>query len=445
MYFRLLKYVKNHRLFLPTDKLLVGVSGGADSMVLAHLINEIGNEFSIAHCNFNLRGIESDEEQQFVEKLAGNYGIEIFCNSFDTIAYAAEKGLSIEMAARDLRYSWFHTLCKQNNFQYIVVGHHADDVLETFMLNLSRGTGIRGLSGIKPKQGRVVRPLLFATRSEIESFAHIENIEFRHDSSNDDVQIKRNKVRHQIIPLFEALNPAFKNNLQHTIDYLFETEKIFNERIAQHKHQLLKNNQGIIKIEIDELRKLDSLSTILYELLKEYHFNAQVVNEIITAIENPSGQFFFSNSNRLVVDRKWLMITELQQDHSPQLFYIDENELAVAEPVELRLSIDDYDKSYKIIADKNVAMLDFDCLDFPLILRRWQKGEYFKPLGMSGFKKLSDFFIDQKVSIPEKENTWILASGKNVVWIIGYRIDDRFKITPQTEKVMRIELTQKLK
>lgn len=429
---------------MPTDKLLLGVSGGADSMVLAHLINEIGNEFSIAHCNFNLRGNESDEEQQFVEKLAINYGVGFFCNSFDTISYAAEKGLSIEMAARELRYSWFNTLCKQNDFQYIVVGHHADDVLETFMLNLSRGTGIRGLSGIKPKQGMIVRPLLFATRAEIDSYAKNQNIEFRHDSSNDDVQIKRNKVRHQIIPLFEALNPAFKNNLQHTIQYLFETEKIFLERIVQLKHQLVKNKLGIIKIEIDELRKLDSLSTILFELLKEYNFNAQVVSETITAIENPSGQLFFSNSHRLVVDRNWLMISELSFDQSPQLFYIDENESAIAEPVELLLSIDDYDKSYKITPDKNVALLDFDCLNFPLILRRWEKGEYFKPLGMSGFKKLSDFFIDQKVSIPEKENAWILASGKNVVWIIGYRIDDRFKITPQTEKVMRIELTQKL-
>lgn len=439
MYYQFLKYISDQQLFTKDDHLLVGVSGGADSVVLIHMLEKAGYQIAIAHCNFNLRADESDQDQSFVNLLAESLGLKCFVNSFNTVEFATNKGISIEMAARELRYQWFEQLCNEKNFTRIVVGHHLDDVLETFMLNLSRGTGIRGLSGIKPLTGRVARPLLFASRSEIIAYATENKLLYRTDSSNSDVTIKRNKVRHLIMPLFEELNPAFKRNLQRTIHYLHQTETVFIEHVQQVIKSIAETHDHYIKYPISKITKLDPLKLWLFEFFREFGFKAEMVNDIILALEKPSGQQFFSSTHRLVVDRFDLILTEIENKQWPDLFYIDSPNDSIIRPFGLKISTEPYTKSFQIPKNSNISVFDFDTMIFPLVIRRWHRGEYFRPLGMEGFKKLSDFFIDEKYSIPEKENVWILASDNKVVWIIGKRIDDRFKITPNTKTVLRIE------
>lgn len=444
MYGRFLHHIKQEQLFSRTDKLLLGVSGGVDSVVLARLVDKLGNEFALAHCNFNLRGNDSDNDEKFVINLADELGVKCFLSSFQTENFANEKGISIEMAARELRYEWFERIREENNFDWIVVGHHLDDVLETFILNLSRGTGIRGLSGIQPKAGKVVRPLLFASRAEIEQYANENELIWRHDASNDDVMIKRNKVRHQILPLLTELNPSFKQNLQRTIGYLNETKQVFLQKVEEVRQSLVAENEDWITISKEGLMQLDPLSTYLFELLRSYQFNTEVVDEIVKAIDGTSGSCFFSATHRLVIDREELIITALEPTKT-ELFYLEKTDKFISEPLNLRLTVERYSEEFRIPNSPEVAVFDYDKLRFPLVLRRWKQGEYFKPLGMNGLKKLSDFFIDEKYSIPEKEKAWILASENKVAWIVGKRIDDRFKITADTQLVLRIELIESVK
>lgn len=441
MYSRILKYIQDEKLFVHSDKLLLGVSGGIDSVVLTNLIEHLGNNYALAHCNFNLRGQDSDDDEKFVLNLANKLGVKCFLSSFTTREFAHSKNISIEMAARELRYNWFEKTRIENDFDWILVAHHLDDVLETVLLNLSRGTGIRGLSGIKAKAGKVVRPLLFASRNEIEDYANQHQLNFRHDASNDDTLIKRNKVRHQILPLFEELSPAFRKNLQRTISYLNGTEEVFLNKIEEVRKILINEENNWVKITIDKLNKLKPLSVYLYELLRTYHFNSDVVEQISTSLSKPesTGLQFYSFSHRLVIDRDELIITPIDT-HTDQIYYIDKNVEFVHQPLHLKITVERYHPDYIIPRVQNVAVFDYDKLRFPLMLRHWQQGEYFKPLGMNGLKKLSNFFIDEKYSIPEKENAWILASENKVVWVVGKRIDDRFKITSDTTLLFRIEI-----
>ena len=438
MYDRFLKFIHNEKLYEKSDKLLLGVSGGIDSVVLANLIEKQGNEFALAHCNFNLRGDESDDDEKFVLSLAERFGVKCFLSSFPTKEYASENGVSIEMAARELRYNWFEKIRVENNFDWILVGHHLDDVLETFILNLSRGTGIRGLSGIKAKAGKVVRPLLDFSRADIENFAKELEQDYRHDASNDDINIKRNKVRHQILPLLEELNPAFRKNLHKTIAYLGSTEQVYLSKIEELRKQIIVEENSRLKISITELQKLNPQLAYMYELLRPYRFNAEVIKEIRRALDTNSGNQFYSVSHRLVVDRDDLIITPLETK-GQTIFYIEKDVNFIYEPEHLKISVERYHVDFKIPSSSNVAVLDYDKLRFPLVLRKWKTGEYFRPLGMEGLKKLSDFFIDEKYSIPEKEDAWILASEDKVVWIVGKRIDDRYKLTSETKLILRIE------
>jgi len=443
MYGQFLKNIKKEQLFTRTDRLLLGVSGGVDSVVLANLIDRLGNEFAIAHCNFNLRGKESDDDEKFVMNLAGQMGVKCYLGSFQTENYAEERGISIEMAARDLRYDWFEKVREANQLDWIVVGHHLDDVLETFMLNLSRGTGIRGLSGIKPKAGKVIRPLLFASRAEIEQYALENNIVNRLDESNNDTNFKRNKVRHQILPLMQELNPSFKQNLQQTIQYLNETKMVFFQKINEVKAAVVKEDNVWVRLSKPELLKLKPVSIYLFELLHPYQFKSEVVEEIIQSLDGTPGSRFFSATHRLVVDRDELIITPIEPKRT-ELFYIEKTDQYILEPVNLKFTVEPYADDFIIPNTPDVAVLDFDALHFPLVIRKWKKGEYFKPLGMDGFKKLSDFFIDEKYSIPEKEEAWIMASENKVVWIIGKRIDDRVKLTRSSSLVLKVELMNRL-
>lgn len=442
MYNRFIEFIRHESLFSSSHRLLVGVSGGPDSVVLMHLLARLRNDLAIAHCNFNLRGEDSNSDEMFVLKLAEQYGVPCFRSSFPTHEYAAEKGISIEMAARELRYNWFEQTRVENGFDYIVVGHHLDDVLETFMLNLTRETGIRGLTGIKPKAGKVIRPLLFAIRTDIENYIDENDLDFCTDQTNADTTYKRNAVRHKILPEFERLNPAFKQNLQQTIRYLWQTEQVYQSKIDEVRKKVLNTDGYWVKIELSKLQHYSPISTYVFELLRPYGFNSEIVEMLSKMEVGDSGQQFYSPSHRLVCNRNEWIITPTKDVDNQQVFYISADEVALNEPVKLLLGIDKYVDNYRIEKKASVAVLDFDCLSFPLVLRKWRQGEYFKPLGMSGFKKISDFFIDEKYSIPEKENTWILYSDNKVVWIVGKRIDDRFKVTDETQKILKISIDE---
>ncbi|MBN2806307.1 MAG: tRNA lysidine(34) synthetase TilS [Prolixibacteraceae bacterium] len=442
MYDQFLQYIRDEALFTRQHKLLLAVSGGIDSVVLTSLIDRLGNDYALAHCNFKLRGEDADTDEMFVQNLAEKLGVSCYRKSFQTNDYAREKGISMEMAARELRYTWFESVREEQAFDFIVVGHHFDDVMETFLLNLSRGTGIRGLTGIRPKNGLVVRPLLFATRNDIEAYASEHQLEYRHDGSNDDTSIRRNLVRHQLLPLFRQLNPAFTGKLEQSIRFLDETKQVYFQKIEEVRATIVRNEGPRWYIDIKALQELKPLSVYLYELLRPFHFNADVVELINRALNGTPGSMFFSPDYRLVIDREELIVTPLELQGAG-LFYIEGSDQFVTEPLPLKLTSLPLESSFVIPKSPDIAVLDADTIQFPLIVRKWKQGEYFRPLGMKGFKKLSDFFIDEHYSIPDKEEAWILASGDQVVWIIGKRIDDRFKITPSTQKVLRIEWIKK--
>ncbi|WP_163707044.1 tRNA lysidine(34) synthetase TilS [Mangrovibacterium lignilyticum] len=434
-------YIRDEKLFAKTDKLVLAVSGGADSMVLLKLFQQCDYEFCVAHCNFKLRGAESDGEEVFIRDYCGEHGIELFVKQFDTREYAQLEGISIEMAARDLRYTWFEELRQQLQSDYLVTAHHRDDLIETMLINLSRGTGIRGLSGIQVKNGTVIRPFLFASREEILAYAEINKLPYKHDSSNDELIYQRNIIRHQIIPLFESINPAFRKNAAKTAAILKETAVVYQQRLDEISVEVKSAGKDLIRLNIEKLKALQPKRTLLFELLHGYGFNSEQVQEIADALDAEAGKSFFSKTHRLVKDREELQITELT-DSTSQRYYIEEDCETISEPISLQLETIDKSPAFRFSTNPMVADFDLAKLQFPLILKKWELGEYFVPLGMNNLKKLSDFFIDQKLSIPEKESTWILYSGKNVVWVIGHRIDDRFKITKETQQVLHISTIQ---
>ena len=434
-----LKYINKEKLFYSSHRILLAVSGGADSMLMLHLFTNAGFSVAVAHCNFNLRGSESDGDEQFVADYCDQQNIVFNVKHFNTTEFALQEGISIEMAARDLRYEWFNTLLDQYEFDFLATAHHQDDVIETFLINLSRGSGIKGMSGIQPKSGRIIRPMLFTNRAEILDYCLRMKIIYRTDSSNQDTVYKRNLIRQQILPLLEQVNPAFRRNALKTIGNLHETGQLFQQRMGEIKAQVYSEDDLGAMIHIDKLLSLNPLRTILFELIRVFGFQIEQVGDIIDSMTKESGRKFFSDSYRLVKDREYLLISPFKTKPE-NIFYIDEDCLKINHPVHLSLEKLERTDDFRFSKLPNVVDLDLDKLVFPLILRHWIEGEYFQPLGMSSLKKLSDFFIDEKYSIPEKENAWILASGNQVVWILGKRLDDRFKITSKTKRIFCLRL-----
>lgn len=433
----LVSYIQRHNLFTSGDTILVAVSGGMDSVVLLDLLEKAGYALGIAHCNFHLRGEESDGDEALVARLAEKYGRRYYHQSFDTEQYANEHGYSIEMAARELRYDWFEKIRAENHYDVIAVAHHRDDLLETFFLNLSRGTGLKGMTGIKPKNGRVVRPLLFATRAEIANWCIEHELEYRDDSSNSSLDYQRNKIRHQLLPLMEELNPSFRESLQKTIHYLKDVSTIYFQEIQQCWERVAIRKGREYHLSISELKLLEPMHTYLFEFLKPFHFNSEVVTQIQETLEGEPGKQFFSPTHRVVRDRDHLIITQLPGKEK-LVYYIDEGLKDLTKPLSIQIRKLDRDQHFRIPRSAKVACIDLDKIQFPLKIRKWEQGDFFRPLGMNGFKKLSDFFIDEKMSLPEKENTWLVTNGEQVVWIIGKRIDDRYKITDETTRVLEL-------
>ncbi len=432
-------FIKQKQLFNPDQKILLAVSGGIDSMVLLHLFERSEFNYGVVHCNFQLRGTDSDEDEKFVEEQVLNHGVPFFCTRFDTEDYARINSISIEMAARELRYRYFEKVRLENNFDFIATAHHKDDLLETFFLNLSRKTGIKGLTGIKEKAGDLIRPMLFASRMEIESYANANYVEKREDVTNSEVVYQRNFIRHRVLPVLSELNPAFKNNLFDTIGNLRDAEEIYTYFLNVEKQKVVSMQENNMIIDVELLLKSPFPKILLFEVLSDYNFNAKVANQVFRGLAGESGKTFYSKSHRLVKDRRHLFLTLLPMQEE-QIYYIEEGDMELFTPFDLNLQRIS-SKDFSINKSPLVACLDFDKIEFPLLIRRWKKGDYFQPLGMTGFKKLSDFLIDQKIPLHRKENTWLLCSGQKIVWVMGHRIDNRFKITHQTRQVLKIEIT----
>lgn len=437
---RFLEFIKEKQLFCTHEKVLLAVSGGIDSMVLLHLFEKSGYDYGIVHCNFQLRGDESEQDERFVRQQVLIHGVPSFFARFETEEFARLNGISIEMAARDLRYEFFEKTRRENNFNYIVTAHHQDDLIETFFLNLSRKTGIKGLTGIKEKSGCIIRPLLFTSREEIEKYARREFIDFREDSSNNEVVFQRNFLRHRILPLFSEMNPAFSKNILATIENLKEAEKIYSGYLEMETGKVSAQNGNGRVIFIEKLKNVPFPKNLLFEMMMEYNFNSSVIEEIAKGLDTESGRQYFSKTHRAVKDRENIYVTPLTKEEE-RIFYLESDDIELFAPMDLTIE-KTYPKNFKIIKDRNVACLDSDKLEFPLLIRRWEQGDYFQPLGMEGFKKVSDFFIDEKIPLHEKENTWLLCSGKKIVWIMGRRIDNRFKITPETKNILKIEIRE---
>jgi tRNA(Ile)-lysidine synthase len=436
--------IKKEKLFDSSSRILLAVSGGIDSIVMCRLFFEAGFNFGISHCNFQLRGKESDTDEHFVEKLAEKYGVPFHSVSFETNDFAVKNKLSVQTAARTLRYEWFEKIRKNYKYDFICTAHHRDDSVETFLINVIRGTGISGMHGIMPKQEKIIRPLLFAGKQEIIGFAKTQKLKYREDSSNASDKYLRNKIRNKIIPQLKELNPSIDVAIANNIAHLQEVEVIFKKEIEKKRKQLLFTDQGSVTVSIKKLRKLNPLNIYLFEFLRPFDFNSFQVKEIIDSLDRESGKQFHSESHRLLKDRKDLIITK----NNKQETKIPANEIQIKKNQKkisftgkyLHLKTLPRKKDYKISRELNLACLDFDKLKFPLTIRKWQKGDTFQPIGMTGKKKLSDFFIDSKLSMVEKEKISVLISGKDIAWVIGYRIDDRFKITDKTSQIYLAEL-----
>ena len=453
---RFIDFIKKENLFQPKDKLLLAVSGGVDSVVLCEVCKQAGFDFVIAHCNFKLRGEESERDELFVRELAKKYNAEIFVKKFDTEKYAEENKLSIQVAARELRYEWFNFLIgnKQNAISnkqtndncplpiahWIITAHHANDNLETLLINFFKGTGINGLRGILSKNKKIIRPLLFARKEELLEFAKENNLSFVEDSSNASDKYTRNYFRNKLIPGIQKVFPQAEDNLLNNIQRFKDIETLYQQSIDLHKNKLIEKKGEEIHIPVLQLLKSATLPTIVYEIIKNFGFTSNQTEEVIKLLKSDSGKYVQSSTHRLLKNRNWLIISPNNTNLSENIL-IEENDTSI-EFINGKLSFQKIvtDNS-QLTPDRYIAMLDADEIIFPLLLRKWKQGDYFYPLGMSKKKKLSRFFIDQKLSLTEKENIWLLEMNKKIIWVVGQRIDDRFKITAKTKNILKVSLS----
>jgi tRNA(Ile)-lysidine synthase len=433
---KLKQHITNQFPFLEGKKLLIAISGGLDSVVLAQLFHSLNFDISLAHCNFNLRNLESDKDEAFVKNIGKKLGLETFTTSFDTNKYAHKNKTSTQIAARELRYHWFQELVVQHSFDFVLTAHHADDNLETFIINLSRGTGLEGFTGIPTINKNILRPLLTFSRDEIEQFAKENTIEWREDQSNASTKYVRNKIRHQIIPVLKEINPTLLNSFQKTTDNLKGSQQIVNDTITQVKKKVIRiDENGITKLAISELQKLSNLKAYLFELLKSYNFTEW--NDIENLLSAQSGKQVFSKTHRLLKDRNFLLLTELPSQKEIPETLITESTKEILEPI--HLIFENASKTEQL--GKNTIFLDSEKLTFPLTLRKWQEGDFFYPIGMQGKKKLSKFFKDEKYSLLEKESTWLLCSENQIIWVVGKRQDKRFLAVKTSHAILKTYVT----
>jgi tRNA(Ile)-lysidine synthase len=430
-------FIQSEGLFRSGDRILLALSGGIDSMVMADLFRRAGYDFGIAHCNFGLRGKESDEDQRFVRQYADLLKVPFFSHRFSKQEVSGRKGISVQMAARELRYAWFERIRKKNGYACVATAHHLDDQSETFFINLVRGTGIAGLHGIFPKQETLIRPMMFADRAEISSYAEKHRIIHREDRSNAETKYIRNKIRHEIIPVLKEINPSVITTLSQTIRRLKETETVFRNVTEEKRKSLVRTDDNGDHISLSALKQLNPV--VAFEMLSFYGFNEDGVSDILGGKTDASGQEFFSASHRIVRNRNEIIILPKKEKRKEaDEFPIPEGIHEIRKPLHLILKRKKIQGHFIPDTGKATASLDLSKVKFPLTLRRWKKGDSFVPFGMKGKKKLSDYFIDEKLSLPEKENIWLLCSGRSIVWIVGRRPDNRFRVTRNTKEVLTI-------
>jgi tRNA(Ile)-lysidine synthase len=436
---RFLNYINQNNLFDASEKVLLTVSGGLDSVVLSHLFYTAKLNFDIAHCNFQLRENDSDQDELFVKNLAEQFNVNFHVVKFDTISFQQANGISIQMAARNLRYDWFRILKQKHHYKCIVTAHHANDQAETVLLNLTAGTGLRGVRGIKPKTNDIVRPLLEFTRKELETYAEMHQLIWREDISNASVKYKRNSIRHLVIPELENINPQFITAVNQFSEKISQVELLLNEQVELWKLKYCKIQNDLVFIDIKSLELIIYKDLILYELIKEFGFDNTVI--IFESLQSISGKKFISNTHTLVVDRNQLVISK--NDLTENVYH------EIAE-FQMELLINNTKLTFEIIEDfnfnlidsnKNIAYLDYSKLTFPLIIRNWVFGDYLKPIGMKGkSKKVSDILIDLKIPINIKDNVLVLECAKELAWLINFRISESFKVEEKCFKVLKISV-----
>ena len=448
-------YINRYNLLAEDDRLILALSGGIDSMVLADLLLKLKVQFVVAHCNFHLRSAESDGDEKFVREFAEKHGVQCFVKHFETVEYAEEQGISIEMAARDLRYAWFEELRQQLGYEKIAVAHHADDQAETFFINLLRGAGLRGLKGMQPKNGCIIRPLLWVSREQIHQYAIENQILWHEDHTNAESVYLRNKIRNRLLPVFDELQPEARQGLYKSLEHLSAENELYrvllNEKLSHIVEDqdgalvIVRRNDEAIQPELSKSFRLNldcftALSTtqseqLLFEWLRQYGFNTDQCRFIFEAMETGIGNKYYSPTHQLVIGRNELQLSEIKPVEDAEI-QIGVGEEEVFSPIHLRFSR--IEKSYDFVIDKSpdVALLDADKIRFPFTLRHWRHGDRFHPLGMKGSKLLSDFFVDQKFTEAQKQSVFLLVSAENeILWVVGHRIDDRFKITNATKSI----------
>ncbi|BCY29024.1 tRNA lysidine(34) synthetase TilS [Flavobacterium okayamense] len=420
--------------FLKENKFFIAVSGGIDSMVLVDLFRKLSYNFSILHCNFQLRGEESEAETQFLRDFCKANQIHYILRYFDTNEYAEEHKLSTQLAARKLRYNWFKQKLGKNNFQFLLTAHHADDNLETFIINLSRGTGLEGLTGIPIQNDYIIRPLLPFSRDEILAYAEENKLSWKEDSSNASEKYLRNKIRHQIVPILKELHPTFLANFQKTQEFLNESQNFIETEVNNKFEEIVEEFSDRKVIYLEKLLQLQNWQTYLYHWLKPYGFSAW--NDIFELVKSSSGKQIFSDDYILLKDRKTLILHK--NGTTSEVYYFTKDEKSLKVP--LKITKSKVDNIFN--PTKDVIFVDEDKLSFPLIIKKWDEGEYFYPSGMLGKKKLSKFYKDEKLSLFDKENQWILYSNNEIVWVIGKRADQRFLANETTQNIIKIELEE---
>ena len=443
-------YINRYNLIAEGDKLILALSGGIDSMVLVDLLLKAKVEFVVAHCNFHLRGEESDGDERYVHDFAEKHGIQCFIKHFETEKYAAEQGISIEMAARDLRYAWFEELRQRLGYDKIAVAHHADDQAETFFINLLRGAGLRGLKGMQPQNGVIIRPLLWASREQIRQYAVENQITWREDHTNAESVYLRNKIRNQLLPVFNELQPEARQGLYKSLEHLASENELYRALLNEKLKQIVEQDGDVQRLPYSKLVKvpepvegpsdISCSFQLLFEWLRDYGFNTDQCQFIYESIGMGIGNQYCTPTHRVVVGRDDLQLSEIKENINEEVT-IQIGEEEILSPVHLRFS--KLEKTTAFVIDKSpeVAQLDFDKIRFPLTMRHWRYGDRFRPLGMNGSKLLSDFFVDQKFTEWQKQNVWLLVSANgDILWVVGQRIDDRFKVSVETKSVFRCEM-----
>ena len=448
---KLIHFIEKEQLFNSKSKLIVTVSGGVDSMVLLLLLHQLKFPLAVAHCNFKLRDTAADDDELFVKKAANKLNLPFYSTSFETATYAKTNGISTQMAARDLRYNWFEELRKKYEYELIATAHHQDDNLETILLNLVKGTALRGLSGIAPKNGKVVRPLLPFTKNEILEYAETNKVKWQEDVSNASNKYERNKIRLEVIPTLKEMNPKLLENLYKNTGYLRDTEHIYANGLKHHFKNWLVKRGAEVYIPILKILKTKGYATVLYEYLHPFGFNATQVEQIIESFDAQAGKQFLTTTHQLIKDRTFLILSPItNESKSLHLIDIKQTELQVSNGT-FTMQLDRFKEpmlpeNFKDYLPKteSEAKLQYNKIAFPIRLRRWQKGDFFYPFGMKRKKKkLSDFFSNLKLSILEKEKVWILEDDKKrIMWVVGYRIDDRFAIHKKMKQIYCIKFKE---